>query len=84
VLAAAAVLGDLATPPVLERALGLPADEVGRALDELEWHRWLTSEPRGYCFVARIVRQVVERDMVTAGQRRRVLEAAAQPVVPKA
>lgn len=85
VLAAAAVLGDLATPPVLERALALGPDEVGRALDELEWHRWLTAEPRGYSFVARIVRQVVERDMVTAGQRRRVLEAAAaQPVVPSA
>jgi DNA-binding SARP family transcriptional activator len=87
VLAAAAVLGDLATPPVLERALGLAPDETGRALDELEWHRWLTVEPRGYSFVARIVRQVVERDMVTAGQRRRVLEAAAaaaQPVVPRA
>jgi DNA-binding SARP family transcriptional activator len=87
VLAAAAVLGDLATPPVLERALGLSPDEVGRALDELEWHRWLTAEPRGYSFVARIVRQVVERDMVTAGQRRRVLDAAAaaaQPVVPRA
>jgi DNA-binding SARP family transcriptional activator len=83
VLAGAAVLGDLATPPVLERALGLSPDEVGRALDELEWHRWVTAEPRGYSFVARIVRQVVERDMVTAGQRRRVLEAAAQPVVPK-
>jgi len=27
---------------------------------------------------------VVERDMVTAGQRRRVLEAAAQPAVPRA
>jgi DNA-binding SARP family transcriptional activator len=87
VLAAAAVLGDLATPPALERALSLSPDEVGRALDELEWHRWLTVEPRGYSFVARIVRQVVERDMVTAGQRRRVLEAAAataQPVVPRA
>jgi DNA-binding SARP family transcriptional activator len=85
VLAAAAVLGDLSTPPVLERALSLAPDEVGRALDELEWHRWLTVEPRGYSFVARIVRQVVERDMVTAGQRRRVLDAAAaQPVVPKA
>jgi DNA-binding SARP family transcriptional activator len=83
VLAAAAVLGDLATPPVLERALTLSPDEVGRALDELEWHRWLTVEPRGYSFVARIVRQVVERDMVTAGQRRRVLDAAAaQPVTP--
>jgi DNA-binding SARP family transcriptional activator len=85
VLAAAAVLGDLATPPVLERALALPPGEVGLALDELEWHRWLTAEPRGYSFVARIVRQVVERDMVTAGQRRRVLEAATtQPGVPSA
>jgi len=72
------VLGDLATPPVLERALGLSADEVGRALDELEWHRWLLAEPRGYSFAARIVRQVVQRDMVTPGQRRRVLEAAGE------
>jgi hypothetical protein len=33
------------------------------------------AEPRGYSFVARIVRRVVERDMVTEGQRRRVLMA---------
>jgi hypothetical protein len=61
---------------VLERALGMNAEEVGRALDELEWHRWLVAEPRGYSFVARIVRQIVERDLLTAGQRRRLLEAA--------
>jgi predicted ATPase len=76
VLVSAAVLGDLAAPPVLERALELPPDELGRALDELEWHRWLVAEPRGYSFAARIVRQVVLRDMLTPGQRRRVLEAA--------
>ena len=76
VLAAAAVLGDLVPPALLERALSLETEEVSRALDELEWHRWLVSEPRGYSFVARIVRQVVERDIVTPGQRRRVLEAA--------
>jgi len=76
VLVAAAALGDLASPPVLERALGMEPEELGRALDELEWHRWLVAEPRGYSFVARIVRQVVERDMLTPGQRRRVLEAA--------
>jgi DNA-binding SARP family transcriptional activator len=76
VLVSAAVLGDLAAPPVLERALELPPDELGRALDELEWHRWLVAEPRGYSFAARIVRQVVQRDMLTPGQRRRVLEAA--------
>jgi hypothetical protein len=76
VLAAAAVLGDLATPPVLERALAMEPAELGPALDELEWHRWLTAEPRGYSFAARLVRQVVARDMVTPGQRRRILEAA--------
>ena len=75
VLSATAVLGDLVLPALLERALSLETEDVGRALDELEWHRWLVAEPRGYSFVARIVRQVVERDIVTPGQRRRVLEA---------
>jgi DNA-binding SARP family transcriptional activator len=75
VLAATAVLGDLVSPTLLERALSLTADDAARTLEELEWHRWLVSEPRGYSFVARIVRQVVERDIVTPGQRRRVLEA---------
>ena len=75
VLAATAVLGDLVPPALLERALSLTPDETARALEELEWQRWLVSEPRGYSFVARIVRQVVERDIVTPGQRRRVLEA---------
>jgi DNA-binding SARP family transcriptional activator len=75
VLTAAAVLGDLTTPALVERALSMDSEEAGRALDELEWHRWLLSEPRGYSFVARIVRQVVERDILTPGQRRRILEA---------
>jgi DNA-binding SARP family transcriptional activator len=76
VLVSASVLGDLASPPVLERALEMDPETMGRALDELEWHRWLVAEPRGYSFAARIVRQVVQRDMVTPGQRRRVMEAA--------
>ena len=75
VLTATAVLGDLVPPALLERALSMETGDVARALDELEWHRWLVSEPRGYSFVARIVRQVVERDIVSPGQRRRVLEA---------
>jgi DNA-binding SARP family transcriptional activator len=76
VLISASVLGDLASPAVLARALEMPWDDLARALDELEWHRWLVAEPRGYSFAARIVRQIVQRDMVTPGQRRRVLEAA--------
>jgi DNA-binding SARP family transcriptional activator len=37
--------------------------------------RWLVAEQRGYAFVARIVRDVVARDMLTQGQRQRILEA---------
>jgi hypothetical protein len=32
---------------------------------------------RGYDFVARIFRDVINRDMVTQGQRQRILEAVA-------
>ncbi len=75
VLAAASALGDLVPAPELERALGLGPEETALALDELEWHRWVVAEPRGYSFVARLVRRVIERDMLTPGQRQRVLAA---------
>ena len=79
VLAALAVVGggERVATAVLARATGLADPELTAALDELEWERWLAAEPRGYAFVARIVREVVSRDLVTAGQRRRLLEAAA-------
>ena len=82
VLAAASVLGDLVPASALERAVSLGPDETAIALDELEWHRWLVAEPRGYSFVARIVRRVVERDMVTPGQRHRVLGAVGRVESP--
>jgi len=52
----------------------LPPAAVGDALDELEWAHWLVAEPRGYTFMARVVRDVIARDMLTPGQRRRVEE----------
>ena len=73
-LAAASILDDRVTPELLGRALAVPPEELTTALDELEWHRWLVSEPRGYGFTARLVRQVIARDMLTPGQRRRILE----------
>jgi hypothetical protein len=76
VLSAAAVLGDRVSLELLARGLGSPSSEIAKALDELEWHRWLVYDPRGYTFVARIVRQVIAQDMLTPGQRQRVLEAA--------
>lgn len=74
VLAAASVLDDRVTPDLLARAADLPSADVIDALDELEWDRWLVSETRGYGFAARIVRQIVARDMLTPGQGRRIAE----------
>ncbi|MFQ5679034.1 MAG: AAA family ATPase [Gemmatimonadota bacterium] len=79
VLASAAVLGERVEPAVLERATGLSNEAVTHALDELEWKRWLVVEPRGYSFVARIVAEVLREDMLTPGQRRRILEATDPP-----
>ncbi len=76
VLAAASVLGDREPRSRLARAAGLDEPRATTALDELEWQRWLTFESRGYAFVARIVRDIIARDMLTAGQRARILESA--------
>ncbi len=75
VLAAASVLDERCESDLLSRATGFEGDPLFDALDELEWHRWLVAEQRGYAFVARIVRDVVARDMLTPGQRRRIQEA---------
>jgi DNA-binding SARP family transcriptional activator len=72
VLAAAAVLDERVATPELARSTGLDAESLAAALDELEWERWLVAEPRGYAFVARIVRDIVARDLVTPGQRQRL------------
>ena len=78
VLIAAAVLGERVDMATLGRTSDLDAERLAMALDELEWQRWLTAEARGYSFVARIVRDVVARDMLTAGQRQRILEATGE------
>ena len=74
-LAAAAVLGERVGAERIGAATRLEGAALDAALDELEWRRWLVVEPRGYSFVARIVRDVVKRDMVTPGQARRILDA---------
>jgi predicted ATPase len=76
VLTVAAVLGDRAPLERLAQAATLPVNEVAAALDELEWHRWLICDSRGYTFVARLVRQVVVQDMLTPGQRQRIQVSA--------
>jgi serine/threonine-protein kinase len=76
VLVAAAVLGGRQSVDTLELASRMTTDALAEALDELEWHRWLTVERRGYAFVARIVRDIVDRDMVVKGERQRIKDAA--------
>jgi DNA-binding SARP family transcriptional activator len=71
-LSVAAVLGDRVPLERLAQALNLELPEVAGALDELEWHRSLVCDSRGYTFVARVVQQVVARDMLTPGQRQRI------------
>jgi hypothetical protein len=72
VLAAASVLAERVLPGDLAIATELPQARVLEALDELEWSRWLVAEPRGYTFLARVVRDVIARDMLTPGQRSRI------------
>ena len=79
VLAVASVLAERVNPGDVSLATGLSQAAVLDALDELEWTRWLVAEPRGYSFMARIVRDVIARDMLTPGQRRRIAESGAGP-----
>jgi predicted ATPase len=76
VLVAAAVLGGRVSVAKVGRASGLAGEGLAQGLDELEWQSWLTAEPRGYAFVARIVREVIDRDMVVEGERERIRDAA--------
>jgi DNA-binding SARP family transcriptional activator len=77
VLSMASALDEPVTRQLLARVTGLTDEPLSAALDELEWQRWLSADARGYAFVARIVREVVARDMLTRGQRLRIRELAA-------
>jgi predicted ATPase len=76
VLAAAAALDVRLTADALMRATGLARRDVDRALDRLEWDRWLVADARGYNFAAPIVRAILIQEMVTPGQVRRYRDAA--------
>ena len=72
---AASVLGERVSADHIGIGAGLQGAALDKALDELEWQRWLVAEPRGYAFRARIVREVIARDMVSEGKRQRILKA---------
>jgi predicted ATPase len=73
VLVAAAVLNAGLTEATLARVTELELGQARTALDELEWQRWLESDGSSYGFVAQIAARVIDRDMVTKGQRARIL-----------
>jgi DNA-binding SARP family transcriptional activator len=76
VLAALAVLGPRVDPALLERGTGRPQGDLASALDRLEAQCWLESDARGYAFLARAVRNVIDRDFITPGARRRLRQRA--------
>jgi predicted ATPase len=76
ILAAASVLDNPVSEDLLSRGSNVAGEELHQALDELEWQRWLVADARGYSLVARIVSDVVARDMVTSGQKQRIARAA--------
>jgi hypothetical protein len=71
VLTAIAAIGSRCADSDVSRVTGLDADRTAAALDHLEMHRWLISDARGYTFAAGLVGQVILREMLTPGQRRR-------------
>ncbi len=75
VVAAAAALDEPVAVARLKRATGLSDEVISSALDEAEWQRWLAADSRGYGFVARLARVIVARDLLTEGQRRRIVES---------
>ena len=75
VLKVSSLVESRVTADILQAAMDIERDRLLEALDELEWRRWLTAEPRGYGFVARLHRDLIERDMMTKGQRQRLRES---------
>jgi DNA-binding SARP family transcriptional activator len=47
------------------------------SLDALEWERWLVADGRGYSFAAKAVRRLLAEEMLTPGQRRRMVDRIA-------
>jgi hypothetical protein len=59
---------------LIVRATPFSRDDVNSALEALERRHWLSAEGRGYSFVARLARRVIGEEMLTPGQRRRLLD----------
>jgi hypothetical protein len=74
VLGAAASLEERFTVDSLMRATGLAGSDVERALDRLEWDRWVVADARGYAFTAPIERAILLQEMISPGQARRFRE----------
>ncbi|UCD25768.1 MAG: AAA family ATPase [Gemmatimonadota bacterium] len=77
-LIAVAVIGGNEPVELLAKAADISSKRAERALDELEWQRWLAGDAHGYAFVTKLAGDIVLADMVTAGQKRRVQKRAAK------
>lgn len=74
-LTTAALLPEPFDPTQLVKLL--PEHDIESLLDRLEWQCWLVADARGYAFRARRVRQTIADEMLTPGQRQRLLQRIA-------
>lgn len=73
-LATAAMAPEPVEASLLARVAELDQRDAAKALDELEWHRWLAFDGRGYSFVARLIRPIAVDFLLTPGARHRLRE----------
>lgn len=73
-LATAAMAPEPVGGKLLAKVAELDQRAVEQALDELERHRWLAFDGRGYSFVARLIRPIAVDFLLTPGARHRLRE----------
>jgi hypothetical protein len=76
-LTLAALLPEPVEEVRLLRLQALESRELVALLDRLEWQCWLVADARGYSFRARAVRRLIAEEMLTPGQRQRLVKRIA-------
>lgn len=72
VLRVVAVLGEPCSGDRVGQASELPPPRLDKALDYLEWRRWLVADARGYAFVARAIRDLIRERHVGKADSERI------------
>lgn len=74
VLRVVSVLGEPCSGARVGLGSELPPPRLDKALDYLEWKRWLVADARGYAFVARAIRDLIRARHVGKASAERIQE----------